>query len=116
MDLFPDIFAAKRTVSTGVVTTPNVITPQPSYQYGTVGTYVIAGINVIGRVEPGTTLAGSSLVYYTGSAGALNSVTSSLAYTTTTTSSLGTFGTWRLMTYASGSAGISVLGLLVRIS
>lgn len=131
MDLFPNIFAVKRTVSTGVVTTPSVITGA-QYQYGTVGTYVIAHITVatVTTLAPGTTHAGSNLTYFDGtlngaytvlnmanqSAGTLQGVPGLNGFTVT---SLGLSGTWRLLTYIENTSSGTIrdlAGLFVRIA
>ena len=130
MDLFPDIFAAKRMVSTGVVTTSNVITGA-QYQYGAVGTYVIAFFPMSQITYAGATVAGSSLLYMATPAtantySALNILYTSLGSTLIGTNgatnliSLNLSGTWRLMTNAvpgSNLLGTSLWfsGLFVRI-
>ena len=120
MDLFPDIFAAKRMVSTGVVTTPNVITGA-QYQYGTVGTYVIAfciGTSVSTViVQPGELVSGNRLAYFNTTASTLALNTNGLlGVSVGNTVTLGLSGTWRVLTYFANTTGNANMALFVRIA
>lgn len=125
MDLFPDIFAARRTVSTGVATSTTTATPA-TYTYGTVGTYVIALLNFSGnggQQLADTTVAGSALRrYFIASPGTytsgINSSTTT-AVTNSDTIALGLTGTWRALTHVGGpnsATNTAYLGLFVRIA
>jgi hypothetical protein len=119
-------------VSNGVVTTPNTIS-QPIYQYGSVGTYVIAYTRLATgttTIVPGTTVAGSTLKYYDATAPNTYTVFN-LAYHTSdfkpiilegavpnALASLSLSGTWRVLTYIENNSSVFPLelpGLFVRI-
>lgn len=123
MDLYSDIFAAKRTVSTGVITTPNVITGA-EYRYGAVGTYIIAlctratASTVL--VQPGEVVAGNRLHRSTTTTtAALNSDAASGTLTgganLVNITTLNLSGTWRVLTHFSTIDGAS-LAMFIRIA
>lgn len=122
MDLFPDIFAAKR-LPARVQNLANLVATFP---YGGVGTYVIAYIPVSAAttLDPNTTVAGSSLLYHSASGAnnytALNLQQTAFGFfpaTNVAQTSLSLTGTWRVLTYMKNTAGFTyyIAGLFVRI-
>lgn len=125
MDLFPDIFAAKRLPirTADAVDIARAITNLP---YGGVGTHVIAHITVASNttILPGTTFAGSSLGYANGTNIVLNMHHAntaglvgipSIAFISVV--SLELSGTWRLLTRIHNSSTTrQIPGLFVRIA
>ena len=97
--------------------------PSPPTTYGAIGTYVIAFIFQT-ALSPGTTTAGSNL-YYLNTSGissyALNgpidgATTGAIQFlSVSSVTSLSLSGTWRAMTYSSGTANYSA-NLFLRIS
>lgn len=126
MDLFPDIFAAKR-FARGTTNAVDVGAAIAKILYGGVGTYVTAlwtPSSGGGILTPGDIVVGSALIRYNpgGSySGGLNSDTTNvyIAIIAGNTTTLSLTGTWRAMTYAGGpgsSTSSGYLALFVRIA
>jgi hypothetical protein len=126
MDLFPDIFAAKRLRNGTATTAVDIAKTIASIRYGQVGTHVIAftPVNGSSTINAGDTVAGSSLGYYravsantfTGFVFQSTSITTPISSGTVPTG-LSLVGTWRALTNLvnTGGSTLYIASLFIRI-